>query len=307
MDQVKIGKYIAEKRKDLGYTQAQLAEKLGMSDKSVSKWERGVCLPDVSAYEKLCEELGISINEFLAGEDIEAEKVVKKSEENLLKVSWFMKKKSRTFKKIIAVIVALIILLIGIFVEFLYSEGYFLQNYISAYAEESTQREVARLLAGREGIFLYEYHVDDKYDFMNIKMTTYHNGIVYEEPVEIPLGFMDGEPKEGDIVFVPDSINGKINVILTSGAGAMSLESYFECEKWTVEGYATSYTEIQGKQEIEQGKEVPILALFYDEDCSMTIPAVEDIEDRTVERLQEDDLCYYFTVTFDEAENQVLE
>ena len=87
----------------------------------------------------------------------------------------------------------------------------------------------------------------------------------------------------------------------------MSLESYFECEKWTVEGYATSYTEIQGKQEIKQGKEVPILALFYDEDCSMTIPAVEDIEDRTVERLQEDDLCYYFTVTFDEAENQVLE
>ena len=114
MDQVKIGKYIAEKRKDLGYTQAQLAEKLGMSDKSVSKWERAVCLPDVSIYERLCEELGISINEFLAGEDIEAEKVIKKSEENLLKVSWFMKKKSSTFKKIIAVIVALLILAGGI-------------------------------------------------------------------------------------------------------------------------------------------------------------------------------------------------
>ena len=47
MDLVKIGKYIAGKRKDLGMTQKQLAEKLGMSDKSVSKWERGVCLPDV--------------------------------------------------------------------------------------------------------------------------------------------------------------------------------------------------------------------------------------------------------------------
>ena len=43
MDQIKIGKYIAGKRKSLGYTQVQLAEKLGMSDKSVSKWERGVC------------------------------------------------------------------------------------------------------------------------------------------------------------------------------------------------------------------------------------------------------------------------
>ena len=70
MDQVKIGNYIAEKRRDLGMTQMQLAEKLGMSDKSVSKWERGVCLPDVSVYESLCKNLGISINEFLAGEDL---------------------------------------------------------------------------------------------------------------------------------------------------------------------------------------------------------------------------------------------
>ena len=48
MDLVKIGKYIAGKRKALGMTQKQLAEKLNMSDKSVSKWERGICLPDVS-------------------------------------------------------------------------------------------------------------------------------------------------------------------------------------------------------------------------------------------------------------------
>ena len=73
MDLVKIGKYIAGKRKALGMTQKQLAEKLNMSDKSVSKWERGICLPDVSVYMELCEILGISINEFLAGEDIDAE------------------------------------------------------------------------------------------------------------------------------------------------------------------------------------------------------------------------------------------
>ena len=61
MDLVKIGKYIAGKRKALGMTQKQLAEKLNMSDKSVSKWERGICLPDVSVYMELCEILGISI------------------------------------------------------------------------------------------------------------------------------------------------------------------------------------------------------------------------------------------------------
>ena len=55
MDLVKIGSYIAEKRKKLGMTQKQLAEKLGKSDKSVSKWERGICLPDVSVYLELCD------------------------------------------------------------------------------------------------------------------------------------------------------------------------------------------------------------------------------------------------------------
>ena len=55
MDLIKIGKYIAGKRKSLGMTQKQLAEKIGMSDKSVSKWERGICLPNVSVYLKLCE------------------------------------------------------------------------------------------------------------------------------------------------------------------------------------------------------------------------------------------------------------
>jgi transcriptional regulator with XRE-family HTH domain len=58
MDLVKIGKYIAKKRTDAGMTQRQLADMLGMSDKSVSKWERGICLPDVSVYSDLCRNLG---------------------------------------------------------------------------------------------------------------------------------------------------------------------------------------------------------------------------------------------------------
>lgn len=64
MNQAKIGKYIAKKRRELGLTQVQLAEKIGMSDKSVSKWERGICLPDVSIYTEICRILGITVNEF---------------------------------------------------------------------------------------------------------------------------------------------------------------------------------------------------------------------------------------------------
>ena len=87
MDTVKIGKYIAQKRKNLGLTQREIAEQLGMSDKSVSKWERGVCLPEVSVYMELCRILGISLNEFIAGEDIEQVELQEKSEQNILDVT----------------------------------------------------------------------------------------------------------------------------------------------------------------------------------------------------------------------------
>lgn len=87
MDLEKIGRYIAGKRKSLGLTQRELAEKLNMSDKSVSKWERGVCLPDVSVYGALCAALGITINEFPAGEDIVQTRIAQKSEENLMQVA----------------------------------------------------------------------------------------------------------------------------------------------------------------------------------------------------------------------------
>ena len=65
MDLVKIGKYIAGKRKDLGMTQKQLAEKLGMSDKSVSKWERAEGMPDVYVLTRIASLYGVSVNELL--------------------------------------------------------------------------------------------------------------------------------------------------------------------------------------------------------------------------------------------------
>lgn len=98
MDLIKIGKYIAGKRKALGLTQKELAEKLGMSDKSVSKWECGICLPDVSTYIELCNILGISINEFLAGEDLRKEQIEEKAEINLLQIAKDSKKNKKVYK-----------------------------------------------------------------------------------------------------------------------------------------------------------------------------------------------------------------
>lgn len=73
MNQKEIGKYIAQKRKEKNFTQAQLAEKLGVSNKTVSKWETGVCMPDYSIIEALCHELGTTLSQLIDGADKEPE------------------------------------------------------------------------------------------------------------------------------------------------------------------------------------------------------------------------------------------
>lgn len=84
MDQEKIGTFIAACRKEAGYTQAVLGEKLGVTDRAVSKWETGRSLPDPSLMLPLCGLLGITVNELLTGKRIAMEDYRQKAEENLL-------------------------------------------------------------------------------------------------------------------------------------------------------------------------------------------------------------------------------
>ncbi len=87
MDQIKIGKFIAECRKEKNLTQAQLAEKLNITDRAVSKWERAKGMPDTSIMIELCAILGISVNELLSGEKIEMKEYDKKAEETILEMA----------------------------------------------------------------------------------------------------------------------------------------------------------------------------------------------------------------------------
>ena len=87
MDLIKIGKFISSKRKEKGITQSELAEKLYITDRAVSKWENGICLPDADKMLDLCNILGISVNELLNGEDIDMKDYNKKTEELLLEMA----------------------------------------------------------------------------------------------------------------------------------------------------------------------------------------------------------------------------
>ena len=126
MNQIKIGRFIAECRKKANLTQMQLAEKLGITDKAVSKWERGVAMPDTSIMLELCDILGISVNELLSGEKINMENNNQNNEQLLLDMAKELEKKNKTIWNAMWTIMTVSIIgLIGglAIIAFLMTEG----------------------------------------------------------------------------------------------------------------------------------------------------------------------------------------
>ena len=103
MDQIKMGKFIAALRKEKGLTQEKLGEKLGVTNKTVSRWENGNYMPDVEMLSLLSEEFGVSINELISGERLAAEDFKKAADNNLVTAlsssTFTLKEKIAFFKK----------------------------------------------------------------------------------------------------------------------------------------------------------------------------------------------------------------
>lgn len=123
MDQVKVGKFIAKCRKSKNMTQAELAEKLNITDRAISKWETGKGMPDSSIMLELCNELDISVNELLSGEVIKMENYNQKAEENLLEMKKQKEETDREMLRLeivigyISTIAFLILVFVASFVE----------------------------------------------------------------------------------------------------------------------------------------------------------------------------------------------
>lgn len=118
MDQVKIGRFIAECRKSKNMTQAELAEKLNITDRAISKWETGKGMPDSSIMLELCSKLDISVNELLSGEVIKMENYNVRAEQNLLEMK---KQKEEADKRLLKMeiiigVLSTLIFLVSVFV-----------------------------------------------------------------------------------------------------------------------------------------------------------------------------------------------
>ena len=296
MDLIKIGKYIAGKRKSLGMTQKQLAEKLGMSDKSVSKWERGVCLPDVSVYKELCSILGISLNEFLAGEDIAQENMIQKSETNIIEVirdNINKQKCLKVMKCILLVIAICAVSIIGFTIYRLKKP----QNFITPLAEDSIEMQTAKLLAGPDGAFIYKFITTDEYKKLRLHIHRYESGGLSNQD-KVEIGFEDiGSPKSGEIVMVPDFDNYVIKLIISGDGNKLSTEIPILENVEDREYYGRSATEIQNIVDIRYNKQQPLIAFLYDDE-TMSVPALDDLINSQTEFISNNDYVYYVAFEF---------
>ena len=291
MDLVKIGKYIAEKRKALGLTQRQVADRLGMSDKSVSKWERGICLPDVSVYSPLCEILGISLNEFLAGEDIGQDDLQQKSEDNLLQVTTDGKRRQKVLKRIIGGLLAftgVIALALGV----MFYRQHRPQNYVEPIDPESAEMKTAQLLAGIDGAFLYKYKVSKPFQQLTIYVTTYQKGEPVSKDEVMQVGTGTDSPEDGMIAIIPDFDRFQVRLIAAGQGFKMSTELPILDGVKNREYSLRSASGIAERGKLLCNTEQPLVALLYGEN-SIEATAIQAYE--TGEGLPANDFAYYFS------------
>ena len=116
MEQEKIGKFIAKLRREKNMTQIDLADKLGITDRAISKWENGRGMPDLSLMKQLCDELGITVNELLSGEKLDKRDYQERLEENIINTIDYTNKKIKKTKKIYLIILLVVLIFISIFI-----------------------------------------------------------------------------------------------------------------------------------------------------------------------------------------------
>lgn len=289
MDLIKIGKYIAFKRKEQGLTQKQLAEKLNMSDKSVSKWERGICLPDVSVYLELCKILDISINEFLAGEDIPKETIEQKAEENIIQITKDNKNKQKYLKKIIRLLIVMLVVFIFITSIFVYKKLTQPQNYIEPYLEKSTEMQTANMLSNHPGnILLFHYNSKKDFDSLTMYLTQYQKGKKISDK-EI-CTFYNNPSKgtnTGNIALVVDYEASTLKIIDAFEDGyyvakdISFIENISHYDVW-------DYNQIEEKTSIKYGKKQMLVALSYGKNHVTSLP-IKELE--TNKKIKNDYTC----------------
>ncbi|MCQ2566889.1 MAG: helix-turn-helix transcriptional regulator [Mogibacterium sp.] len=306
MDLVKIGKYIAEKRKNVGYSQEQLGEKLGISGKAVSKWECGKSMPDVSKFNEISELLGISINELIAGKDLSDDKVVTQSERNITSVIENYVRRIRSSKAIIITLILIIVALTGYLLTVAYRNGDFIQNYIEGFDENSPEMQIAKFV---DTDFVFnKYVVRDKVSKITVAEHIYKNGELYKEgdiPVSPDLyGISSNKEHSGMVGLSWDQMHHEITTVVSDGKRSTKYSrdiSIIIGADFFENGAAVVGPEnLKERTEINMGEPTAVMAISFDKDgkcagCGTLSSYMQD----PIKFLKDNDWTFIYTIQFD--------
>lgn len=165
---------------------------------------------------ELCDILGISINEFLAGEDIDEKNMVKKSEDNLIQVTKDSKYKQKNLKSIIVGLIVITMAAVALLGVILYRHLSQPQDYITPVDRDSAEMKTAELLSGVDGAFLFRYSTRNEFQTLNVYMYQYHAGKLVTKEKAAELAYEGiASASEGMIVLVPDFEEFTVKLIVT--------------------------------------------------------------------------------------------
>ena len=250
MNYEKIGKYIQEKRKEKGYTQKELAQKLGVTDKAVSKWERGLGCPDVSILEILSNELDTSILEILKGRTIENE-IIKVTEANdyLKETINYTKNKTKEIinKVIVFLTISISIILLILNIENIISlnkkfEYDFNNNQVQEMKEQlKTLKNNISIIENNQGKYTKEEHEEIKQDLKYIEKQIEKSKILtYENKVSLSVK---------DIYIIDDNILNDLQGIKL----LKNIEKYNEKEQFIIDNImAKIYLNINAHEQTQK-------------------------------------------------------
>ena len=291
-----LGEVLKRHRTECRMTQEFVAESIGVSRQAVSKWESGICLPDVSVYMELCGILGISMNEFLAGEDISEENIVKISEDNLIQVAKDSKTKQKNLKVIIAVMVLITVLTVSVLGSMIFRRLSQPRNYMMPVDRNSTEMKTAEILSGVDGAYLFRYSTKDTCRKLTIYASEYQFGkLISKEAIfGITYDEMETSP-EGIIALIPDFDNFEIRMVLTDSDSKCTayvpiLEDVLEREY-----YGRSATQIKEMTPVQYDTEQGVAAFIYGKDGIRGF-AIDDVTNESY--VSDNDYVYYFSVEF---------
>ena len=304
MDQKKIGAFISARRHALGLTQAQLGETLGVTDKSVSKWERGVCLPDAALYLPLCETLGITPNELFAGEAIAPEDSAQRAEETIVTMAKDGEEKRRRAQRILVVSLVIYSLLAGLLVfalSVLYNRGEGRTNYIRPYDMSAEERAVTQLVSGPDKTQVFEFSVDAQYHEVLVTATVFGgDGEQPQEKMCLPLNAeLKGDGKHTGLlaitVFAPrpeqEGLDFRFSVAQTNSGAAGEGQLPAQLES----GMKYGTTGLKRTVTIKDGTPIPFAALAVGEDLFLPYLNTENAPERIAENSE---TCVIFEIQF---------